>query len=115
MSTQFKSESHYVSSAKVIDRTNSALDINTLEDVICTVHANTRIQQRGIKPAWVNLVLEYGHEQYQKGRGSYSFSLNKSSIRNIKRDYQNTFDIQKLRKIYVIVSDDDALITCAYR
>lgn len=115
MSTQFKSESHYTSSAKVLGRTNSALDIDSLEDVICTDHANTRIQQRGIKPAWVNLVLEYGQEQYQKGRRSYSFSLNKSGISNIKRDYRNTFDIQKLRKIYVIVGDDDALITCAYR
>lgn len=37
-----------------------------------TRHAIARKQQRGIKDSWIDLVLEFGHYIYQKGKQSYT-------------------------------------------
>ena len=81
-----------------------------------TKHAKDRMQQRGIKTRWIELVLEYGREVYQKGRQSYKISLDKIGIKKIQSIYGSFEDLHKLRSVYVIVAaDDGAIMTCAYR
>lgn len=81
-----------------------------------TKHAKGRMQQRGIKTRWIELVLEYGREVYQKGRQSYKISLDKIGIKKIQSIYGSFEDLRKLRSVYVIVAaDDGAIVTCAYR
>jgi hypothetical protein len=86
-----------------------------LNGVICTKHAEDRIKQRGIKREWMSLLLDYGRETYQKGKRTYSVSLDKAGIKKIKRSYGNAFDLSKLRRLYLILTEDYIVITCAYR
>jgi len=85
------------------------------ETLLFTQHAKARMQQRGIKPQWVDLVLEYGREVYQQGRHSYSVSLEKLGIQKLKTTYGAIKDLNKLRQMYVVLADDGAIVTCAYR
>ena len=80
-----------------------------------THHAVARKQQRGIKDSWIALVLEFGHYIYQKGKHTYTVSLDKTGIKKIKQAYGDLVELNKLRCMYVILSEDSAVITCAYR
>ena len=84
-------------------------------NIILSNHAQVRMKQRCIKASWINLVLEYGREVYQKGKHSYSISLDSTGVKKIKRLYGDMFDVSKLRSLYLIVSEDNVLVTCAYR
>lgn len=88
---------------------------NITSNVIFTDHALARKQQRGMKESWVDMLLEYGQYIYQKGKHTYTVSLNKSGINQIKEAYGNLVELSKLRRMYVIVSEDLVVITCAYR
>ncbi len=80
-----------------------------------THHAEVRKQQRGIKDSWIDLVLEFGHYIYQKGKHSYTVFLDKSGIKQIQQTYGDLVELTKLRRMYVILSEDSTVITCAYR
>ena len=84
-------------------------------DIAITDHAIARMKQRGIKPAWVSLLLEYGCYAYQKSKKTYSISLNKSGIKEIKKNFGDLVNLSKIRRIYLILSNDSVLVTCAYR
>lgn len=80
-----------------------------------TDHALARKQQRGIKDSWIDLVLEFGQYIYQKSKHTYTVSLDKTGIKKIKQTYGDLVELNKLRRMYVILSDDSSVITCAYR
>lgn len=84
-------------------------------NIAITDHAIARMKQRGIKPAWISLLLEYGCYVYQSSKKTYSISLNKTGIKQIKKHFGDLVDLSKLRRIYLILSDDSVLVTCAYR
>lgn len=84
-------------------------------NIIFSDHAITRMQQRGIRPAWINILLEYGCYAYQNSKKTYSIFLNKSGVKRIKKHFGNIVDLTKLRRVYLILSDESVLITCAYR
>lgn len=95
------------------------LNVNQTSHVTSSVdfthHAVARKQQRGIKDSWIDLVLEFGRYIYQKGKHSYKVSLDKTGIKQIKQTYGDLVELNKLRRMYVILSDDSSVITCAYR
>ncbi len=95
--------------------TNNLPTSITAPDVHLTNHAEARKQQRGIKDSWISLVLEYGHYIYQKGKHSYSVSLDKAGVKQIRNNYGEIAELSKLRNLYLILSDDSVLVTCAYR
>ena len=104
----------------MINRLSNKLDYSSQNETTVPYlsfsdHANMRMQQRGIKKAWIDLVLEYGRETYQNGRHSSSFSLDSSSVKKIKKTHGELAELSKIRKLYLILSDDDVVITCAYR
>jgi hypothetical protein len=93
---------------------------NTLPEVISPVvhfsdHAQARKQQRGIKDSWIALVLEYGHYIYQNSKHTYTISLDKSGVKKIKQKFGDLVELSKLRRLYLILSDDSVVVTCAYR
>lgn len=90
------------------------ISVNEL-DIQLSCHARARMQQRGIKAAWIDLLLQYGKYVYQSGKKTYSISLDKRGIKAIKRTLGNLVDIEKLRRIYLVLSHDATLVTCAYR
>lgn len=94
--------------------TDKSITYHTL-GLTCTKHANKRMKQRGIKFYWVKLVLEYGCEAYQKKKRTYTVALDKKGIKKLKRNSQSLTNLTKLRRLYLILSEDFVLITCAYR
>ncbi|MEH6626613.1 MAG: DUF4258 domain-containing protein [Motiliproteus sp.] len=112
---------HYTAStpnslfANETTRTAHELPEASLNGVIFSKHAKDRMKQRSIKPEWVSLLLDYGHEHYQKSKHTYSLSLDKAGIKEIKRSYGNTIDLSKLRSLYVILTEESVIVTCAYR
>jgi len=110
--------SHNTNSTNIsaqVERIGSQIFDEHQEVLILTEHAKVRMKQRGIKSHWVELVLEYGREAYQTGKHSYSISLDKLGIKKIKKIYGSFEELNKLRSMYVIVADDGAIVTCAYR
>ena len=80
-----------------------------------TQHAVARKKQRGVKDRSISLVLEFGHYLYQKGKHTYTVSLDKNGIQQIKKTYGDLVELSKLRRMYVVVAEDSKIITCAYR
>lgn len=77
-------------------------------------HARIRLQQRGISLNMVDLLINYGHIDFDKGDSI--FWLNKNAIKRLKKSNISTATIDKLRKIYVVFNlQDNTLITAAYR
>lgn len=115
MNADAKSHNSNSTRAAQVERIGSQIIAEHQEVLILTQHAKVRMKQRGIKAHWVELVLEYGREAYQKGKHTYSISLDKLGIKKIKNIYGSVEDLNKLRSMYVIVADDGAIVTCAYR
>jgi hypothetical protein len=115
MNTQYISGKCNPLGTNQVTRITHTLPEATLEGVIYSSHAVSRIKQRGIKTTWITLLLEYGCELYQQGKGTYTYSFDKASIKKIKRIYGNTFSLSKLRSLYLVLSEDNVVITCAYR
>jgi len=89
----------------------------TLSDyaVTPTRHAEIRMQQRCIKESWLALILEFGKRCYQNGKKSCSIFLDKKGIKKLKEAFGDLVDVNKIRNIYIIISNDNVLVTCAYR
>lgn len=88
---------------------------SSLETVVFSHHAGIRMQQRGIQKAWVALLLEYGKRVYQSGKKTVTVSLDKKGTAAVKKAFGNVIDVSKLRRIYLILSNDSVVVTCAYR
>lgn len=97
------------------DISQNTLPAITSPEVQFSDHAQARMQQRGIKDSWIALVLEYGHYLYQSGKHSYTISLDKSGIQQIKQKFGDLVELSKLRRLYLILSDNSVVVTCAYR
>jgi len=75
-----------------------------------TVHAEKRMQQRGINKKQMEAVLAYGDEYFIRGGISYSFSA--KSAKQMKADgYKSSF-IEKCLGIYVICRDSIIITIC---
>jgi hypothetical protein len=80
-----------------------------------TVHARSRCQQRGIPPAIVDLIVDFGAEVRSHGASKYYLDRNPWS------DLRRAVGPRALRQVehkldcYVVVADDGVLITAAPR
>jgi hypothetical protein len=79
------------------------------------VHARSRCQQRGIPPAVVDLIVDFGAEVRSHGASKYYLD------RKARTDLRRAVEPQALRQVerklncYVVVADDGVLITAAPR
>lgn len=86
-------------------------------DVHLTNHAAVRVQQRGIPPWYLRLLLEHGKTTHD-GHGAVLKSVSKSTRQRLKALLSREQYVQAERwfGVYAVVANDDALvITAAHR
>ena len=79
-----------------------------------TDHARARMQQRGIKPAAVDCVLEFGTPHHD-GRGAVVFVLDKRAQRRLLRHrVVSRPELERIRRFYVVLAGD-VVVTTGHR
>lgn len=78
-----------------------------------TEHATKRCQQRGISADYVLLLEMLGTELAQKGN-TYVLQLDKETKKSLTRRLKKLL-MQVQRETYVVVSEDENVITVAHR
>lgn len=73
-----------------------------------THHAQTRIQQRGIHPGIVELIVDFG-EEIHLNDGVTLHSLSKKGMRRLRREYGDCLRISEFRDVRVVCKDGKAL------
>jgi hypothetical protein len=68
---------------------------------IVSRHARARMQQRGIAPAAVDCLLDYGREHHDH-RGAVVVMLDRAATRRIAR-FAPAAELQALRGLYAVV------------
>ena len=81
-----------------------------MDDVIITKHAERRLQQRAIKLAWVQQVIKWGAEKYEKG-GYYKYFLGKKQASLAKKIGVNVRHCLGLTVVILAANQSDMLIT----
>ena len=80
-----------------------------------TQHARTRMQQRGINPVAVELLLDYGREAHDH-RGCRIVRFDKRSRRRAARVLGDTYRrIERWLDAYAVIGPDDAVVTVGWR
>ncbi|MGS2719351.1 hypothetical protein [Paraglaciecola aestuariivivens] len=76
-------------------------------------HAQKRCQQRGISPDLVLLLNTLGVETQQKGN-TYVLSLDRQMQKTLSKQLKRLL-MQIQRNVFVVISDDDQVITAAHK
>lgn len=80
-----------------------------------TKHAEARLQQRGIPPLMLPVVMAYGVEQYQKG-GTTVWSLPKASAKRLRRELKELLNrMDALSDTYFVEDEAGTVITAGHR
>jgi len=81
-----------------------------------TEHARARMQQRGISPAALDLLLDYGREAHDH-RGCRIVRFDKRSRRRVMRELGNELfrRFERYFDAYAVVAEDDAVVTVGHR
>ena len=81
-----------------------------------TVHAEKRLQQRGIRREAVDLLMAFGRTEFDH-HGACIYHLDKRSRKRIELELgRECFrQIEALSGLYVVVSGDGAVITAGHR
>jgi Domain of unknown function (DUF4258) len=81
-----------------------------------TTHARVRMQQRGISPAVLDVLLAYGREAYDH-RGCRIVQFDKRSRRRAARELGGELfrRIERHLGAYAVIGPDDAVVTVGHR
>jgi hypothetical protein len=81
-----------------------------------TTHARVRMQQRGIPPAALDVLLDYGREAHDH-HGCRIVLFDKRSRKRAARELgERSFRaVERYLDTYAVVGPDDAVVTVAYR
>jgi hypothetical protein len=81
-----------------------------------TTHAAVRLQQRGIPPWFLRLLIEHGKTTHD-GHGAVLKSMSKSAKQRLRQVLSRREFAQAERwfGVYAVVSEDDAIVTAAHR
>lgn len=80
-----------------------------------TGHALRRTRQRSIPPAFIDILQDFGVAT-PAGGGCTSFSIDKRGWRRAEAHFGIAAPgIRKVRQAYVVVSEDGAVVTAAWR
>ena len=81
-----------------------------------TTHARVRMQQRGISPAVLDVLLAYGREAHDH-RGCRIVQFDKRSRRRAARELGGEFfrRIERHLGAYAVIGPDDAVVTVGHR
>ncbi len=80
-----------------------------------TTHARVRMQQRGIPPAALEMLLEFGREAHDH-RGCRIVGFDKRSRRRARRLLGEAFRrVERHLDAYAVVGADDVVVTVGHR
>lgn len=81
-----------------------------------TVHARARMQQRGISPTAIELLLDFGRETHDH-RGCRIVHFDKRSRRRVQRALgpERYRQLERYFNAYAVVAADDAIVTVGHR
>ncbi|HUP96669.1 MAG TPA: hypothetical protein VM073_01945 [Usitatibacter sp.] len=81
-----------------------------------TTHARVRMQQRGIPPVALEVLLDYGREAHDH-RGCRIFRFDKRSRMRVARALgESAFRrVERFLDAYAVVAADDAVVTVGHR
>ena len=81
-----------------------------------TNHAAVRLQQRGIPPWFMQLLLEHGDSEHD-GHGAVIMSVTKATRQRLARvlDRKQYARAERWFRVYAVVSSDRAVVTAAHR
>lgn len=85
-------------------------------DFCLTDHAAVRLQQRGIPPWFLHLLIEHGKTTHD-GHGAILKSISKASRQRLRQvlTRQDYARAERYFGVYAVVSADDAIVTAAHR
>ena len=80
-----------------------------------TAHARARMQQRGISPVVLDVLLAYGREAHDH-RGCRIVRFDKRSRRRAARALGDTYRrLERWLDAYAVIGPDDAVVTVGHR
>ena len=80
-----------------------------------TTHARVRMQQRGIPPVALDVLLDWGREAHDH-RGCRIVRFDKRSRRRAARVLGDAYRrIERWLDVYAVVGSDDAVVTVGWR
>jgi hypothetical protein len=80
-----------------------------------TEHARTRMQQRGISPAAIEVLLSYGRSSHDH-RGCEVVYFDKPARAQLARDNPSAArEAERLCRTYAVVGSDGAVVTVGHR
>ena len=84
-------------------------------DTYFTEHARTRMQQRGIPAAAVDLLIDYG-KSAPAGEGCELVFFDKAARARLARDHPSAArEAERLCRTYAVVGSDGAVVTVGHR
>lgn len=80
-----------------------------------THHAETRLHQRAIPPVVVDMLMDYGSSL--RSAGADRMFMDKAAMRRAKRSLKanDMAVLERWGKVYIVLSDDGAVVTAAHR
>lgn len=81
-----------------------------------TPHAQARMQQRGIRPQAIDLLLDYGRERHVHDRGREIVFFDKAARKRLaKANPGFAREVDRLCRTYAILGADGGVITVGHR
>ena len=77
----------------------------------CSLHAETRLRQRGIRQSWLTLFLARADADRLVGDGCVVWYWSSMAIERAKRDGVPPGEIDRARRLSVIVAEDGTIVT----
>jgi hypothetical protein len=87
-----------------------------MSDITFTMHAETRIQQRGIPPMVVDLLMQFGSAS--RCRGSERLMFDKLALRRLRRHLGGDRGLKLIDRwlnVYAIIGDNGQLVIVAHK
>ncbi len=87
-----------------------------MSNLATTVHAETRIRQRGIPPWVLEVLLEHGKARHD-GHGAELISFPKRNRKHLQRILSRSryAEIERHLNVYAVMGPDGAVLTAGHR
>jgi len=77
----------------------------------CSLHAETRLRQRGIRQTWLSLFLARADGDRLVGNGCVVWYWSSMAIERAKRDGIPPGEIDRARRLSAVVAEDGTIVT----
>lgn len=87
-----------------------------MSNITFTMHAETRIQQRGIPPMVIDLLMQFGSAS--RCGGAERFMFDKLALKRLRRHLGGDRGlklIDRWLKVYAVIGDNGQLVTAAHK